>query len=85
MKLPIEIDRRQRLIATLALSAIDLPQPAREMANQLIAAAKITPGVTMDEVPTMDGRGRRRCLMRIRDLVDEMLEEIDAPKPIATT
>lgn len=79
MKTPIEIDRRQRLVATLMFSAIDLPQPAGEMAQQLIIAAKMTPGVTMDEVPTMDSRGRRRCLVRARDLINEMLEEIDTP------
>lgn len=79
MKLPIEIDRRQRVVAALAVCAIDLPQPLPDFAQHMKAAAEVCPGIKADEIPMQGARNRRRCLARARDLIDEMLEEIDAP------
>ncbi len=74
----IEIDRRQRVVAALMLVAIDLPQPMGEFAILMLEASKVCPGIKADELPNMDSRGRRRCLARARDLIDEMLAEMPA-------
>ena len=70
---PDLLDRRARLAATHLLMAFDLPAPAGAAAAQMIEAAKVCPGVTMDEVPLMGGGQRRACLERARDLIGEML------------
>lgn len=76
MKGAVELDRRQRLAACLMLSAVDLPAPAGEVAQLLCAAAKVCPGVTMNELPSMGHDSRRRFLERARDLIDEVLAEV---------
>lgn len=73
----IAIDRRQRLAATLLLAAFDLPAPAGAAARQLIVAAKACPGVKIDELPNLGPGSRRACLATARELIDEMIDEID--------
>lgn len=68
------LDRRQRLAATILMIAVDLPQPAADFAKLSMLAAKLTPGVTLDEAPW---NGRRAGLLRARALIDAMLEEDD--------
>lgn len=79
MKLPIEIDRRQRVVAALALCATDLPQPMGEFGQLMLEATSVCPGIKADEIPMQGARNRRLCLKRARDLLDEMIEEIDRP------
>lgn len=67
------LDRRQRLAATILMSAVDLPQPASDFARLTIAAAKLTPGCDVKEA--MFGAGRRRMLERARALINEMLAD----------
>ena len=78
MKLPIEIDRRQRVVAALMVTGFDLPQDLKGTAEQMQAATVICPDLSMDEIPMQGSRNRRLALKRARDLIDEMLEEIDA-------
>lgn len=70
------IDRRQRLAATILLLGFDLPQEARATCEQMLEAASITPGVTMDELFNLGDQTRRNALEAARDLIDEMLREI---------
>lgn len=79
MKLPIEIDRRQRVVAALMVMGFDLPQGMTDAGIHMQAAADLCPGITADEIPMQGARNRRLCLKRARDLIDEMLEEIDTP------
>ena len=79
LKLPIEIDRRQRVVAALMVAAVDLPQPMGEWGQQMIKATELCPGLKADEIPNMDSRARRKCLALARAHIDAMLEEIDAP------
>lgn len=72
------IDRRQRLAATLLFSAFDLPAPADIAARQLVAAARLCPGVTMDEIPSLGPGSRRNCLVAARDLIDEIVDDLDS-------
>lgn len=72
----IVIDRRQRVAAVLCLAAIDLPQPAGDYARHVMDAAKLCPGITMNELPDLNSNARRACLERARGLIDEMLAEI---------
>lgn len=67
------LDGRQRLAATILMAAVDLPQPAGDYAKVMIAAAKLTPGCTVEEA--MIGKGRQRMLERARALIDEMLAD----------
>lgn len=67
------LDRRQRLAATILMSAVDLPQPLPEFAKLTLAAARLTPGCKVCEA--MLGAGRRAALERARGLIDEMLGE----------
>jgi hypothetical protein len=78
MKLPIEIDRRQRVVASLMIMGFDLPQPMREAGQQMLAATKVCPGLKADEIPMQGARNRRLALKRARDLIDEMLAEAEA-------
>lgn len=83
--MPIEIDRRQRLVAALMVMGFDLPQPMREAAQAMQLAGKLCPGLKADEIPMQGSRNRRLALKRARDLIDEMLEEIDTPQPATAT
>jgi hypothetical protein len=73
---PPEIDRRQKLAACLLLAAIDPPVPAAVAAYQLIEAARVCPGVTLDELPGLWPGSRRDFLARAGALIEEMLVEI---------
>lgn len=68
------LDRRQRLAATILMTAVDLPQPLPEFAKLMMQAARLTPGVTAQE--GMVGYGRMAALERARDLINEMLSEL---------
>lgn len=68
------LDRRQRVAAAILMSAVDLPQPAADLAKLMIQAAALAPGVNVQQV--CFGLGRRACLERARDLITAMLEEI---------
>lgn len=70
------LDRRQRLAAALSLAAIDLPANAVDAARQLMQAASVCPGVTMDEIPT---NSRREALTKARDILNELISEASAP------
>lgn len=78
MKLPIDIDRRQRVVAALMIMGFDLPQPIREAGQQMLAATKVCPGLKADEIPMQGSRNRRLALRRARDLIDEMLAEAES-------
>lgn len=75
MKLPIEIDRRQRLVAALMVMGFDLPQDLKASAEAMQVAADLCPGLTVDEIPMRGARNRRLVLLRARTLIDEMLED----------
>ncbi|MGQ3018759.1 hypothetical protein [Phenylobacterium sp.] len=70
------LDRRQRLAAALCLAAIDLPANAVAAGRQLMQAASVCPGVTMDEIPT---NSRREALTKARDILNELISEASAP------
>jgi len=66
------LDRRQRLVAVLVMSAVDLPAPAEQVAKLWIEAARLLPGVKSGDIPL----GRRvESLTRARDLLDELIKE----------
>lgn len=67
------IDRRQRLAASMLLMAFDLPAPMHPVSAQITAAAKITPGCTLDEFPAL--QSRRTMLEAAHRLTGELLAE----------
>jgi hypothetical protein len=71
-KAPDLLDRRQREAAALLLSAIDLPANLTAWALQIKQAARVCPGVTINQVQIGNRRG---CLIQARGLIDEMLSE----------
>lgn len=73
---PDPLDRRQRVAAAVLLSAIDLPHPVEEVARLALAAADVCPGINV--VEAMFGQGRKACLERARDLIEEMLAELNS-------
>lgn len=70
------IDPRQREAAAILLAAVDLPAPAEQVAQTWLAAVVVCPGLTVSQVMLGD---RSAQLNRVRDLVDAMLAEIQAP------
>jgi hypothetical protein len=77
LKLPIELDRRQKVVAALMLMGFDLPQELRAAGQHMKAAAVVCPGLKADEIPMQGARNRRLALKRARDLIDEMLAEAE--------
>ena len=69
---PIELDRRQRLVAALAMIAFDLPQPAEKASRAMLQAARLCPGATTQDLPMGN---RRAALEKAKVLLDEMLAE----------
>jgi hypothetical protein len=61
------------LPAALLLSAIDLPANATAWGRQMLQAAMVCPGITVDQACVND---RRTGLMKARDLIDAMLAEV---------
>lgn len=84
MKPPIEIDRRQQVVAALMVMGFDLPQPLEEAAKAMQLAADLCPGLTGDEIPMRGARNRRLVLLRARTLIDEMLEDEEKAAATAT-
>jgi hypothetical protein len=76
--MPIEIDRRQKVVAALMIMGFDLPQELRAAGLHMKAAADVCPGLKADEIPMQGVRNRRLALKRARDLIDEMLAEAEA-------
>ncbi len=74
----VEIDRRPKLVAALALMAFDLPQPFETAAKSMLLAASLVKGVTTAEVGM--GMGRYQALRQARDILDEILSEEPANK-----
>lgn len=68
------LDRRQRVAAAILMSAVDLPQPLPEFSQLCLKAARLAPGLSVQDA--MVGQGRRACLEQARDLINAMLEEI---------
>jgi len=66
------IDPRQRIAAVNVLCAIDLPAPLDDWAKHIQEAARLAPGITMDQIQT----GTKRAgLERAREIIDELLAE----------
>lgn len=74
----VEIDRRQKIVAALALMAFDLPQPFEPAAKSMLLAASLAKGMTTAEVGM--GVGRYKALKQARDILDEMLSEEQTEK-----
>ena len=73
----LTLDRRQQLAAAQLLMAFDLPAPMAAASRQMIEAARVCPGLTMGELPNLGPGSRRACLAAARDLIDELIDEID--------
>lgn len=72
MSHPDLLDPRQRLAACLLLSAVDLPAPLPDVAKLWTAAAKVCPGVKVDQALLGD---RLAQLRRAHELVVELITE----------
>lgn len=72
---PDLLDHRQREAASILLAAVDLPQEGRKVARLWMAAARVCPGISVEAA--MLGHGRRASLRRVRELVDQMLRELE--------
>jgi hypothetical protein len=84
LKLPIEIDRRQKVVAGLMLCGFDLPQEVLDTTAHWLAACEVCPDIKMDEIPARAARNRRLVLLRARTLIDEMIEEEEKAATPAT-
>lgn len=73
------IDRRQRKAACLLLMAFNLPAEARAAARQMQQAARVCPGIKMDEIGSMGSSSRLENLHRARILIEELLAEPESP------
>ena len=75
----VEIDRRALVAAANLMVAFDLPQPANEAAQQMLAAARLCPGLTTNEIGNMQGsmnqHNKRSVLEKAQALIAEMLLE----------
>lgn len=72
----VDIDRRQRQVAAMMISAFDLPQEMTKAAASWLVSAKLMPGSTMSDImpaPT----GRLSSMMAARDLLSTMIDEIN--------
>ncbi len=74
----VEIDRRQKIVAALALMAFDLPQPFEQAAKTMLLAASLAKGMTTADVGM--GLGRYKALKQARDILDEILSEEQTEK-----
>ncbi len=73
----VVIDRRQRLAAAALLLAFDLPQNLRAAGKSMLEAAHICPGMTTGDLEAMGSQGKASHLRAARDLIEEMLREIE--------
>lgn len=73
----VVIDRRQRLAAAALLCGFDLPQEGRAAVSSYFEASVVCPGLTTGDIPQDRTQGRRNALIKARDLIAEMLAEID--------
>lgn len=71
----VEIDRRQRVAATLLLMAFDLPQEMTKAARTMAEAARVCPGITTGDIGGMGNHNRLRILERARDMVEQLIAE----------
>lgn len=71
------LDARQRVVAALCLSAMDMPAPAAAWAEQIRQAASICPGLTSNYLHNT----RLGALIEARELLNEMIDET-RPAPI---
>lgn len=69
----VEVDRRQKIVAALALMAFDLPQPFEQAAKTMLMAASLAKGMTTAEAGM--GVGRYNALRKAREIIDEILSE----------
>jgi len=68
------IDRRQQVAAANLIAAIDLPQAAHEVSKLWLHAARVAPGITLDQMPAT--QGRKAGLLHAQTLITEMLAEL---------
>lgn len=71
------IDRRQRLAAAALLLAFDLPQNLHATSKSMLEAAHVCPGMTTGDLGGMGQQGKASHLRAARDLIDEMLREME--------
>lgn len=69
------VDGRQREAAAILMGAIDLPAEMFAVSQLWIAAAKLSPGLTVEGARLGD---RRAGLERARDLVTATLADLDS-------
>lgn len=72
----VNIDQRQRLAAALLLMGFDLPQEMTMFSASMLEAAEICPGIKMGQIP-IETKGRRIALEKARELIDQMLGEME--------
>jgi hypothetical protein len=70
----VEVDRRQLHVAALMLMGFDLPQEMMASARSMIAASKIMPKATVQDI--MPGN-RKDTLLKAKSILDEMIGELD--------
>ena len=69
------LDVRQRMIAALMLSAVDLPADLESVGAALKQATDVCPGLALADLPPLEPGGRKRNLERARQLLEQLLRE----------
>lgn len=76
-RLGLHTDRRQLQAAAILVMAIDLPAPMYLVGDRMKLAAEICPGISLEELGPLSGEAARlHALVKARDLINEMIEEL---------